>query len=437
MKIFLSTMGTRGDIQPFIALGQGLQAAGHTVALCTAEGYRPFVEEHGVSYAFMDNEFLAIIQSQTGQAAIESKRGVLEIYRKIGPIIRRSLEDEWRAVQAFQPDVLVYHPKMLGSYHIAEKLGIPSWLSLALPFQTPTRAFPNPMFTGVKLGLSLGRSLSGWFNQFSYRLMDLAGLMYAGVTNDFRVKTLGLPAKGRLARSMIKTNGEPVPVLYAYSPHLVPRPDDFPPEVHVTGFWFLNHTADWQPSPELLAFLEAGPPPVYVGFGSMSGSTGAERGRLVVEALQKTSQRGVLASGWGGLQTGNLPENVFLIDAAPHDWLFPRMAAVVHHGGSGTTAAGLRAGKPTVICPFIADQPFWGQVVHERGVGPQPIAQKKLTVDQLAAAITTAVNDRAMQQRAAELGVQIRAEDGVACAVAIIGAGTVTKRVQQREAALP
>lgn len=429
MKVFLSTMGTRGDIQPFIALGQGLQAAGHEVALCTAEGYRPFVEEHGVPYAFMDNEFLAIIQSQTGQAAIESKRGILEIYRQIGPIIRRSLEDEWRAVQAFQPDVMVYHPKMLGSYHIAEKLGIPSWLSLALPFQTPTRAFPNPMFTGVKLG--------GWFNQFSYRLMDLAGLMYAGVTNDFRVKTLGLPPKGRFARSMIKTNGEPVPVLYAYSPHLVPRPDDFPPEVHVTGFWLLDHTPDWQPPPELLAFLEGGPPPVYVGFGSMSGSTGAERGRIVVEALQKSEQRGILARGWGGLQTGDLSVTIFQIDAAPHDWLFPRMAAVVHHGGSGTTAAGLRAGKPTVICPFIADQPFWGQVVYERGVGPQPILQKKLTADKLAAAIQTAVTDRFMQQRATELGAQIRAEDGVACAVAIIGAGAVSKRVQQREAVLP
>jgi sterol 3beta-glucosyltransferase len=429
MKVFLSTMGTRGDIQPFIALGQGLQAAGHQVALCTAEGYRPFVEEHGVPYAFMDNEFLAIIQSQTGQAAIESKRGILEIYRKIGPIIRRSLEDEWRAVQAFQPDVMVYHPKMLGSYHIAEKLGIPSWLSLALPFQTPTRAFPNPMFTGVKLGR--------WFNQFSYRLMDLAGLMYGGVTNDFRVKTLGLPAKGRFARAMFKTNGEPVPALYAYSPHLVPRPDDFPPEVHVTGFWFLDQTGGWQPTPELLTFLEKGPPPVYIGFGSMSSSAGTKRGHIVVEALQKSGQRGILARGWGGLQAGDLPESIFVIDDAPHEWLFLRMAAVVHHGGSGTTAAGLRAGKPTVICPFIADQPFWGQVVYERGVGPQPIPQKKLTVDKLTAAIQTAVTDRAMQQRATELGAQIRAEAGVACAVDIITAGAITKRTQQREAALP
>ncbi len=428
MKVFLSTMGTRGDIQPFIALGQGLQRAGHQVALCTAAGYQPFVEEHGIPYAFMDNEFLAIIQSQTGQAAMESKRGVMEIYRQIGPIIRRSLEDEWRAVQAFQPDVLVYHPKMLGSYHIAEKLGLPSWLSLALPFQTPTRAFPNPMFTGVKLG--------GWFNQFSYRLMDLAGLMYAGTTNDFRVKTLGLPPKSRFARTVVKTNGEPVPMLYAYSPHLVPRPADFPPEVHVTGFWFLAQTTDWQPSPELCAFLEAGAPPVYVGFGSMSGNAGAERGRIVVEALQKAGQRGLLASGWGGLETANLPNTIFQIDAVPHDWLFPRVAAVVHHGGSGTTAAGLYAGKPTVICPFMADQPFWGKVVYERGVGPQPIPQKQLTVDGLAAAITRAVTDGEMQKRAAQLGAQIRGEDGVGQAVALLTQTNSHPMAQREEPAL-
>lgn len=412
MKIFLSTMGTRGDIQPFIALGQGLQRAGHQVVLCTAEGYRSFVEEHGVPYAFMDNEFLAIIQSQSGQAAMESKRGVLEIYRQIGPIIRRSLEDEWRAVQAFQPDAMVYHPKMLGSYHIAEKLGIPAWMSLALPFQTPTRAFPNPMFTGVKLG--------GWFNRFSYRLMDLAGLMYGGLVNDFRTKTLGLSPRGRLAPSMRKTNGEPVPVLYAYSPHLVPRPADFPPEVQVTGFWFLQAETDWQPPAALVDFLAAGPPPVYVGFGSMSGSTGAARGRLVVEALQKAGQRGLLASGWGGMTTHELPPSIFQIDAAPHEWLFPRVAAVVHHGGSGTTAAGLRAGKPTVICPFIADQPFWGKVVHDRGVGPAPIPQKQLTVAGLAAAITEAVTNAELRARAAQLGAQINAEAGVRQAVAIL-----------------
>lgn len=408
MKVFLSAMGTRGDIQPFVALGRGLLAAGHEVALCTAEGFRPFIEEYGVPYAFMDNEFLAMIQSQ----AIDSTQGIWKIFQEMGPVIRRSLDDEWRAVQAFQPDVMIYHPKMLGSYHIAEKLQIPSFLSLPIPFQTPTAAFPNPVFTGVKLG--------GWFNRFSYRFIDLAGLMYGGVVNDFRTNVLGLSRRGRLAPSMVQSDGNPVPVLYSYSSTLVPRPTDFPPEVHVTGFWFLDRLQEWQPSPELTTFLAAGPAPVYIGFGSMSGSANAKRGQIVVEALQKAGQRGIIASGWGGLQVNDLPDSIFLIDNAPHDWLFERVAAVVHHGGSGTTAAGLRAGKPTVICPFIGDQPFWGHVVYEQGAGPQPIPQKQLTVDGLAAAVTTAIGNDSIRQRAMTIGQKLSQEDGVGNAVAIV-----------------
>ncbi len=422
MRILLSAMGTRGDIQPFIALGQGLQSAGHTVALCTAEGYRSFIEENGVPYAYMSNEFLAMMQSQAGQAATEGKVD-LSLYRKFGPIIRRALEDEWQAAQAFQPDTMIFHPKMLGSYHIAEKLQIPVWHSLPLPFQTPTRAFPNPIFGGIKLG--------GWFNRFSYQMLELANAMYAGITNDFRVKTLGLPPRGRFASSLIKADGTPVPTLYAYSSLVSPRPADFPPHVHITGYWFLDRQADWQPSPALTHFLEAGPPPVYVGFGSMSGSTGAKRAEIVIQALRQTGQRGLLASGWGGLQIDKLPDDIFLIDAAPHDWLFPQVAAVVHHGGAGTTAAGLRAGKPTIICPFIADQPFWGSVIYARGVGPRPIPQKKLTAENLTAAISSTVTDPAMQQRATELGMQLRAEDGVACAVALI-TGTLAQQPNHR-----
>jgi len=153
----------------------------------------------------------------------------------------------------------------------------------------------------------------------------------------------------------------------------------------------------------------------------------------VIEALQQTGQRGLLASGWGGLQATELPDTIYQIDAAPHDWLFPQVAAVVHHGGAGTTAAGLRAGKPTVICPFIADQPFWGKVVYARGVGPQPIPQKKLTVEGLAVAIATAVNDVPMQQCAAKLGAQIRAEDGIACAVNLIGASQKNRNEKSTE----
>jgi sterol 3beta-glucosyltransferase len=201
---------------------------------------------------------------------------------------------------------------------------------------------------------------------------------------------------------------------------LLPVPADFPPHVHITGYWFLDAQPDWQPSPELVEFLENGTPPIYVGFGSMGMKGAAKRAQIILQALKASRQRGLLARGWGGLKAAELPSNVFMLDEAPHDWLFPRVAAVVHHGGAGTTAAGLCAGKPSIICPFLGDQPFWGNLIYQRGVGPTPIPQKKLTADNLADAITQTIQDPAMNQRAAELGNKIRLEDGITRAIEVI-----------------
>jgi UDP:flavonoid glycosyltransferase YjiC (YdhE family) len=167
-------------------------------------------------------------------------------------------------------------------------------------------------------------------------------------------------------------------------------------------------------------FLDAGPPPVYIGFGSISNRKPEETTDLIIKALGRIDQRAILLSGWGGLQKTDIPESVFMIDSAPHSWLFPRMAAVVHHGGAGTTAAGLRAGVPSLVIPFFGDQPFWGQRTAELGVGPQPLPRKKLTVDRLAHAIQKAVTDNEIRKRAADLGSKIQAEDGIARAVEII-----------------
>lgn len=412
MNILIGTLGTHGDVQPFVALAKRLKAIGHKVAICTAEGYRPFIEEHGIEYAYMNNGILEFMQAQEGQAALEGSGNVLKLIRMVKPIIRRQMAEEWQAAQAFEPELMIHHPKSLGFYHIAEKLDIPALLSLMLPFYTPTAAFPHPLVGK--------RSLGGRLNRLSYAPMAWSTAMYAGETNDFRVKSLGLRPRPRFASQIVTAAGQPVPILYSYSPSVLPVPADYPPQVHVTGYWFLDRDEQWQPAPELLQFLEAGPPPVYIGFGSMGGTKAQQRGEIVLGALEKTGQRGLIASGWGGLQAADLPETVFMIEAAPHDWLFERVAAVVHHGGAGTTAAGLRAGRPTLICPFIADQPFWGRVVHDLGIGPQPIPQKKLTVENLAAAITAAVGDPGMAERAASLRSRIRSEDGIARAIEVI-----------------
>jgi len=412
MKILITTFGTRGDIQPYIAFALGLQAADHEVAICTSEGYRSLVESYNVQYEYLDRALLELTQLLMGEA--EGMKEIMSATRKMPPLIRQMMEEEWNSARRFEPDLIVYHPKCLGSLHVAEKLGIPAILSLPLPFYTPTTAFPVPFMANIRLGKR--------FNKWSYGLMEKAPLlMYGGMINDFRINTLSLPSLGRFPNLLVRSNGSPVPVMYPYSTHVLPVPEDFPPHVYVTGYWFLDRPADWRPDPKLVRFLEAGPPPVYIGFGSMGGPGAHKRTKVVIEALERSGQRGLIASGWGGLKASDLPSNIYALDAVPHDWLFPQVAAVVHHGGSGTTASGLRAGKPTVICPFLGDQPFWGNLVHQLGVGPIPIPQKRLTANRLAEAMTLATQDVEMQRRSKELGRKISAEDGVACAVEIVG----------------
>jgi UDP:flavonoid glycosyltransferase YjiC (YdhE family) len=212
-----------------------------------------------------------------------------------------------------------------------------------------------------------------------------------------------------------------MPVLYAYSPTLLPPPADWPSRFHVTGAWFLDPPPGWQPPADLVSFLEGGPPPVYVGFGSMTSADPDATLALVLDALSRAAQRGVLLHGWAGLGAGReLPDTVIALDDVPHSWLFPRMAALVHHGGAGTTAAGLRAGIPSVVTPLTADQPSWGRIVHRLGAGPRPIPFRHLTATRLSRAIESAVSEPAIHERAAELGERIRAEDGVGQAVELV-----------------
>jgi sterol 3beta-glucosyltransferase len=198
----------------------------------------------------------------------------------------------------------------------------------------------------------------------------------------------------------------------------------------VTGYWFLGASKDWQPDGTMVDFLKDGPPPVYVGFGSMSMFSGADQIGIVMEALKLAGQRGVLADDRAGSTIAS--KDILYVKNVPHDWLFPRMAAVVHHGGAGTTGASLRAGKPTVICPFVGDQRFWGQRVAALGVGPSPIPQRKLTAASLANAIQRAVSDEGMRQRTAALGEILRAENGIGRAVALINRGIKDHRTLKR-----
>jgi len=208
-----------------------------------------------------------------------------------------------------------------------------------------------------------------------------------------------------------------VPVLYGVSQLVMPPDPRWHDKTVVTGYWIDTIPADYAPSPALAQFLAEGDAPVYIGFGSMSSKDPQATTRLMIDALDKTGQRGIIYSGWAGLTADKLPSSVFLLDGAPHEWLFPRMGAVIHHGGAGTTAAGLRAGVPSGVVAHMADQPYWGGRVYEMGVGAKPIMRHKLTSDKLAKIINTLVKSPAIKENATQLGTKLRAENGVENAV--------------------
>lgn len=404
MNIVILTAGSRGDIQPFVALGVEFMRVGHRVTLAAPALFESFVREYGVPFAPLDDAIIRLKDTSAGKASMEGKGGKLALYKQAKPMMRRLLDDAWNASQG--ADILIYHPKTLGGGHIAEKLNIPAYQSLPLPLLTPTAAFPVPILSSLKLG--------GAFNRLSYQAINFVTSAFNGIVNEWRKTTLGLSGKPRYTTAN-------TPTLYAYSSHVVPTPPDYPAHVHVTGYWFLpSNTGNWTPPQELQAFLAAGEAPVYIGFGSMAGSDPERKAESVLDAVRLSVKRAVIASGWGGLKVKTLPDNVCVIDEAPHDWLFPRVAAVVHHGGSGTTAAGLRAGKPTLITPFMADQPFWGQRVAALGVGADPIPQKELTAERLADGIRRIMTDETLCRNAEALGAKLRAENGTARAVEIV-----------------
>jgi sterol 3beta-glucosyltransferase len=412
MRITILAVGTRGDVQPYIALGLGLQAAGHEVQLATLDIFQEFVKSRGLDFASIGG----IPQKLTKNSQDKGSHNTITFHGLLGRVIwwrifssllEPLMANSWDICQG--TEAIIYSRLALPGYHLAEKLGVPFYAAYTNPL-TPTRAFPNPLFTS-------DFHLDGTLNWLTHVCEEQLRWQFARkIINQWRQETLnlapipitGLPSQQRKQQ---------MPILYGYSPAVIPKPSDWSEWTQVTGYWFLNCPSDWQPPKELVDFLESGSPPVYIGFGSMKGSNPEALTELVLNALAQTGQRGILITGWGALSNVDLPDNVFKIDSVPHDWLFPKMAVVVHHGGAGTTAAGLRAGVPCVIIPFGADQPFWGQRVAELGVGTKPIPRKELTAERLATAIRTATSDEAMKACARALGEKIRSEDGVARAV--------------------
>ncbi len=414
MNITILTGGSRGDVQPYVALGAGLRAAGHAVQLISTVDFRDLIVDAGLDFVAAGTD--TDVAAKHALAALAERGNIIEMLGATGrgatQFARTTAAVTVAAAQGSHR-LIAGLGNQFTAAAIGQKLGIAVQQAYLVPL-TPTRAFPSVLAPVPPL------PLPGVANYLSHRAAgQMIWQMFRDADTIVRREVLDLPPPPFFGPQHT-THASEREILYGFSPHVVPPPADWGTEVHVCGYWFLEPARDWQPPAALVDFLEAGPPPVYVGFGSMVNRKPVEMAELVLAALARTGQRGVLYRGWGGLSAADLPHNVYMTDAVPHTWLFPRMAAVVHHGGAGTTAAGLRAGVPSILVPFFGDQPFWGARVAALGVGPQPIARPRLTRENLADAIQRAVTDPHVRTRAAALGAQIRAEDGIARAITAI-----------------
>jgi UDP:flavonoid glycosyltransferase YjiC (YdhE family) len=405
VKVLLVAHGTRGDVQPLLALAVALKKAGHEALLAAPESFASSVLTQDVEFAALDNGPNRLLEDPLMAEAIEGGyRGVrgkitaLSTIRRIKPLMADVLRDVGTVARSSSADVVVHTPSV-PAQHAAEMLGVPAVLVALQPGWVPTSEFPCPLVPLPRLPRFLNRA--------TYLTVSATLRAYSGIVNTWRTNDLGLP-RGHGPRQ--------AHVLQAFSSLVTPVDPAWPDSVRTTGFWYLPREANWSPDATLQAFLDAGPAPVYIGFGSMAGRDAQRTGDIVAKAAQAAGVRAIVATGWGGLAACS-SDGLLVIDQVPHDWLFGRVSTVVHHGGGGTTAAALAAGVPQVVCPFVADQPHWAQRMHAVGVAPEPVPYKKLAVDTLSEAITHAVGDPAMRQRAIEVGEQIRAENGVDAAV--------------------
>ncbi|KAF2401617.1 UDP-Glycosyltransferase/glycogen phosphorylase [Trichodelitschia bisporula] len=437
LNVVIHVVGSRGDVQPFVALGKVLKETyGHRVRLATHPVFRDFVTESGLEFFSIGGdpaELMAFMVKNPGlMPGFDSlrngdvgkrRKGIQEMIKGCwrscieagdGTGIEASDKniEDWMnsdnpASRPFVADAIIANPPSFAHIHCAERLGVPLHMMFTMPW-SPTQSFPHPLANIQSTNADVSMT-----NYISYALVDMLTWQGLGdIINRFRVHNLGLdPLNSMWAPGLVHRMR--IPYTYCWSPALIPKPKDWGNHISIAGFYFLNLASNFTPPADLQAFLNAGPPPVYIGFGSIVIDDPNGMTKLIFDAVRRTGQRALVSKGWGGFGADQLgiPEGVFMLGNIPHDWLFQHVSCVVHHGGAGTTAAGISAGKPTVVVPFFGDQPFWGSMVARAGAGPQPIPSKELTAEKLAAAIMEALKPSSLE-KAKELSAKISQEQG-------------------------
>ncbi|KAL2844170.1 hypothetical protein BJY01DRAFT_215226 [Aspergillus pseudoustus] len=434
LNIVIQVIGSRGDIQPFIAIGQRLHAHGHRVRLATHLSFRETVQDANLEFfniggdpaelmAFMVKNpgLLPDMRTIRSGAIRKRRREMRDIFSgcwrscfEMGDgtgIEHHVASDPWSEEVdyrhlPFVADVVIANPPSFAHISCAEKLGVPLNLMFTMPWSA-TQAFPHPL-----ANIHSKNTKPSVANFASYAIVEI--MLWEGLgdlINRFRKRELGLDPLDALRAPGIAHRLR-IPYTYLWSPALLSKPLDWPGSIDVVGFSTLPETTSYKPPDDLAAFLASGPPPIYIGFGSIVVDNPSRLTNIVFTAIRATGHRALVSRGWGNIGADQpAADDILMLDKVPHDWLFHRVSAVVHHGGAGTTAAGLIRGRPTVIVPFFGDQMFWGSIVARAGAGPEPVPYKQLTSEKLADAIRFALRESTLE-KAEELGVQMREEEG-------------------------
>jgi sterol 3beta-glucosyltransferase len=414
--IVILTIGTHGDVRPCIALGEGMQRGGHRVRIATSTNFRDLVRDAGLEFSPLTADFQALLDADRAIADQGMDlHAMARIFRDRYAVWAENWVSEGLAACSDAGLLVGVSNSTLLAKALSEAIAVPFAIARLQPL-TPSGILPPMVLSGA--GRKLPRLVSLAAHHLLYQL--IWSVMRPAI-NDIVRPQLRLCPYPRWGPYLFSSQMHAVKVINGFSRYVLPRPADWPDTSQIVGYWFLDEPC-WQPPPELAEFLAGGPRPVYIGFGSMVSSHAGGFTDTVLQAVKRSGLRAVLATGWGGLDAkeGFHDERVFFVRYAPHDYLFPRMAAAVHHGGAGTTAAAARAGIPSVIVPFYGDQPFWARCVACQGVAPPAMERKSLSAAGLASAIAQS-QQPSMVKAAAALGRAVRGEDGVAEALRWLG----------------
>ncbi len=409
MQISILTYGSRGDVQPFLALALGLKNAGHQIVLAAPHRFSDFIESYGIPCEPLagDPDELSLLLNQAGNNPFRMVQSMRKHVVGIAPDVVRGVR---RAMVG--TDMIIHgFAFTTGAHSYANELGIPDVSIQMFPVFAPTHQFS---------AIGVNGSKSGWFNYFTHWLSTKV-FWHVGNAGYFQLRKKApqdFPSKLFWPFKPSNTRTQ-TPLIFAISPQVLPMPEEWKlPYIHQPGYFFLEEQ-DFTPPPELVKFLSIGKPPLCITFGSMVNPKLRRVIRSILDAANQLGERVIILTGWGGWKPDIQNEEIFFIEAVPHSWLFPQCKLVIHHGGAGTTAAGIKAGVPAIIIPHTADQPFWGSRIADIGVGPKPIPVRKVTTERIILTLEQS-NSETIRNKAAKIGLQIQAENGIENTIKLI-----------------